>query len=81
MRGDIVEKQIQWILLYIQRRSADVWKGNVLENLELENLEYEIVKEFLADLKNNFGWRDKEAVKVAELKRLEQGEKTIEEFV
>ena len=53
----------------------------MLEDLKLENLEYEIVKEFLTDLKNNFGERDEEAVKFAELKRLEQGEKTIEEFI
>jgi len=49
--------------------------------LELENLEYEIVKESLANLKNNFGRRDEEAVKVAELKILEQEEKTIKEFI
>lgn len=52
-----------------------------MKDLELENLEYEIVKEFLADLKNNFGRRDKESVKVIELKILEQEEKTIEEFI
>lgn len=52
-----------------------------MKDLELENLEYEIVKEFLADLKNNFGRRDEESVKVIELKILEQEEKTIEEFI
>jgi len=37
--------------------------------------------EFLAEIKKKFGEGDEEIVKVAELKRLEQGEKTIEEFV
>ena len=47
----------------------------------LENLEYEIVEEFLADLKKEFGGENKEAVKVVELNKLEQGERTMEEFV
>ena len=49
-----------------------------MEDLESENLEYEMEKEFLADLRKEFG---REAVKVAELKMLEQESKTIEEFI
>jgi len=44
-------------------------------------LEYETAKEFLVELKNKFEGGDKEAVKVAELKRLEQEGKIIEEFI
>ena len=73
MRGDLVKKQIQWILSYIQRESADVWKGNILENLKVGNLEYEIIEEFLANLIKKFGEEDKEAVKIAKFKRLGQG--------
>ena len=49
--------------------------------MEERLLEYKTVGEFLADIKKEFGGEDKEGVKVAELKRLEQGSKTIEEFV
>lgn len=56
-------------------------KENILEDLESENLEYETTEEFLVDLKKEFRGRDKEVVKVTELKRLEQEEKIIEEFV
>ena len=59
----------------------DVWKKNILEDLEAGILEYEIVGEFLTDIRKEFGEGDKEAVKVVELKRLEQGGKTMEEFV
>ena len=38
-------------------------------------LEYETVGKFLADIRKEFGGEDEELVKVAELKRLEQGEK------
>ena len=52
-----------------------------MEDLEGELLEYEIVGEFLVDIKKEFRGENKEEVKVAELKRLEQGERTINEFV
>jgi len=44
-------------------------------------LEYETVGEFLADIKKEFGERDKKLVKVTKLKRLEQERKTMREFV
>jgi len=44
-------------------------------------LEYEIAKEFLANIRKEFGEVNEEAVKVTELKRLEQGGRTVEKFV
>ena len=81
MREATVEEQVQWILLHVQRGSVDVWKENVLEDLEAEELEYKLAGEFLAGLKREFGGGDKEAIKVTELKRIEQGGKIMEEFV
>ena len=52
-----------------------------MENLEEGLLEYKTVGEFLVDIKREFGGRDEETVNVAELKKLEQGGKTMEEFV
>ncbi len=48
MREAAVEEQIQWVLLYMQRESVDVWKENILEDLEAVLLEYEIVGEFFS---------------------------------
>jgi len=58
-----------------------VWNENVLEDLEGGLLEYETVEEFLAEIRKEFEGGDEESVKVAELRRLEQGGKTMEEFV
>ena len=80
MRKAVVEEQIQQVLLYIQKESVNVWKKNVLKDLGLGNLKYKIVEIFLVDLRKEFGEEDEEAVKVVELKRLEQGNKTMEEF-
>jgi len=44
-------------------------------------LEYEIAGKFLVDIKKEFRGEDKEIVKVVELKRLEQGERMMEEFI
>jgi len=38
-------------LLYVQEGSADMWKKDILEDLEIGNLEYETVEKFLADPK------------------------------
>ena len=53
----------------------------MLEELEAGKLEFEIVREFLAEIKKEFGEGEEESVKAAELKKLEQGERTMEEFV
>ena len=52
-----------------------------MEDLEAGLLEYEIAGEFLANIKKEFGRENEESVKVVKLKRLEQGSKTMEEFV
>ena len=76
-----VKEYIQWMLLYMQERIVNVQKENTLENLEEGVLEYENVGEFLADIRKEFREGGKESVKVTELKKLEQGRKTIEKFV
>ena len=81
IRGALVEEQIQWMLSYVQEEVADVWKENILEDLEDGLLEYETVGKFLTDIRKEFGGEDEESVKVAKLKRLEQRGRTIEEFV
>jgi len=81
MRGVVVKEQIQWILSYVQEESVDIWKENILKDLEGRLLEYETVGKFLADIRKEFEGGDEEIVKVAELKRIEQGGKTMEKFI
>ena len=81
MREHTIEEQILWVLSYVQGGSADVWKKNVMEELEAGEVEYESVKEFLTSLRKEFGGGEEEATKAAELRRIEQGGKTMEEYV
>ena len=59
----------------------DIWKENVIEELETGELEYETAEDFLISLKKEFGRGEEKSVKAAELRKLEQGEKMMEEFV
>jgi len=60
---------------------VDIWKENVIEELETGEMEYETVKEFLTSLNKEFGGGEEESVKVVELRKMEQGGRTMEEFV
>jgi len=53
----------------------------MMEELESEEIEYETVEDFLTSLRKEFGGGEEESVKVAELRKLEQGGRTMEEFV
>ena len=81
LRGETVEGQVQWALSYVQGGLADVWKENLMEELESGEMEYELIEEFFTSLKKEFGEGEEKSVKVAELRKLEQGVKTMEEFV
>ena len=70
--------------LYLRMKIKEatvIWKENIMEELEIGEMEYKTVEEFLTALKKEFGRGEKESVKVAELRKLEQGERTMEEFV
>jgi len=53
----------------------------MLDDLEEGVIEYKLVGEFLMAIKKEFGDRDEESVKVAELKKLEQRGRVMEKFV
>ena len=81
LREVSVEAQLNWVLSYVQGGLADIWKENMLEELETGEIEFENMGELLAEIKREFGGGDKESVKVVELKRIEQEGRTMEEFV
>jgi len=81
MKGNTVEEQVQWVLSYVQGGLADVWKENVMEEIEAGKIKYESVEEFLTSLRKEFSGGEEESVKAAELRKMEQGRKTMEEYV
>ena len=81
LRRETVEGQVQWALSYMQGGLADVWKENLMEELESGEMEYESMEEFFTSLKKEFGGGEEESVKAVELRKLEQGGRTMKEFV
>jgi len=81
LRGTSVEEQVQWVLSYMQGGLVDVWKENVMEELETEEVKYENVEEFLMNLRKEFGGEEEEAVKAGELRKMEQERRMMEKFV
>ena len=81
MREATVEEQVQWVLSYVQGGSADIWKENVMEELETGEIEYETMEEFLTSLKKKLSGGEEESVKVEQLRKMEQGGRTMEEFI
>jgi len=52
-----------------------------MEELENGEMEYKSIEEFFTSLKKEFGGGEEESVKAAELRKMEQGGKTMEEFI
>ena len=52
-----------------------------MEELETREIEFELAGEFLAEIKKEFRGGDEKLVKVAELKKIKQGRRTMEEFI
>ena len=53
----------------------------MLENIDIKEMQFKLVTDFIAKLKRKFGGGNNGSAKVTKLKRVEQGGKTIEEFV
>lgn len=69
------------MLSYMQEEAADIWKENMLEDLETGVQEFEMVGEILEKIKKKFRGGDDESKKVAELKQVEKKSRIMEEYV
>ena len=56
----------------MQGESADIWKENIIEELEIGEIEFESAEEFLVEIRKEFGGEDEE---------IEQRGRMIEEFM
>jgi len=52
MKETIVKKQMQWVLMHVQGEIANVWKENMMKDLEVGVLDFEIIGEFIT---TNYG--------------------------
>src|SRR5262249_23199517 len=77
-------RQIHWILSFVQGGSAEAWKDNMMEQLEARTKErpgIQTAEELFDNLRANFGDIDEESTAVGKLRLIEQGGKTCDEHV
>ena len=75
------EEKISWVLTYVQEGVAEIWKENVLEERRQGVLVVKMVEELFTKIREEFGEFDEELRKVDELRLLEQGGQTCNEYI
>jgi len=73
--------QVAWMLLYVQGGIAEAWKDNLLNELAKEESEVESVEQLFAKIRNDFGETLEEERKIEQLRTIEQGGRTCDEYV
>ena len=73
--------RISWVLSYVQGGVAEIWKDNVLDKISKGTSTVNTEEELFTKIWQEFGEFDEESRKVDELRILEQGGKTVDEYV
>jgi len=73
--------RVSWVLLYVQGGVAEIWKDNVLDEITKGTSAVNTEEDLFTKIQQEFGEFDKESRKVDELRVLEQGGRTVDEYV
>jgi len=73
--------RISWVLSYVQGGVAEIWKDNVLDEITKGTSTVNTEEELFTKIQQEFGEFDEESRKVDELRVLEQGGRTVDEYV
>ena len=73
--------QIAWVLSYVQEGVAEAWKNNLLDELAKEESEVDTVEKLFTKIRNNFREMSEEERKIEQLRTIEQGGRTCDEYV
>jgi len=81
MTEEVAATQVAWVLSYVQGGIAEVWKDNLLDKLAKGESEMELVEQLFTKIRNNFGETLEEKRKIEQLRTIEQGGRTCNEYV
>jgi len=73
--------QVAWVLSYVQGGVAEAWKDNLLDELAKGESEVETVEQLFSKIRNDFGETSEEERKIEQLRTIEQGGRTCDEYV
>jgi len=81
MTEEAATTQVAWVLSYVQGGVAEAWKDNLLDELAKGESEVESVKQLFTKIRNDFGETSEEERKIEQLRTIEQGGRTYNEYV
>jgi len=73
--------QVAWVLSYVQGGIAEAWKDNLLDELAKGKSEVKSAKQLFAKIRNDFGETSEKEKKIEQLRTIEQGERTCNEYI
>jgi len=73
--------QVAWVLSYVQGGIAEAWKNNLLDELAKGESEVESAEQLFTKIRNDFGETLEEERKIEQLRTIEQGGRTCDEYV
>jgi len=81
MTEEVATTQVAWVLSYVQGGIAEAWKDNLMDELSKGESEVETVEQLFSKIRNDFGETSEEERKIEQLRTIEQGERTCDEYV
>ena len=69
------------MLSYVQKKVAEAWKDNLLDELAKGELGVEIAEQLFTKIRNNFRETLEEERKIEQLRTIEQKERTCNKYV
>jgi len=77
----VAATQVAWVLSYMQGGIAEAWKDSLLDELAKGEPEVESAEQLFAKIRNDFGKTLEEKRKIEQLRTIEQGGRTCNEYV
>jgi len=81
MTKEAAATQVAWVLSYVQGGIAETWKDNLLDKLAKRESEVESAEQLFTKIRNDFGETLEEERKIEQLRTIEQGRRTYDEYV
>jgi len=81
MTEEVATTQVAWVLSYVQGGIAKAWKDNLMDELSKGESEVETVEQLFSKIRNDFGEISEEERKIEQLRTIEQGGRTCDEYV
>jgi len=81
MTEEAAATKVAWVLSYMQGGVAEAWKDNLLDELAKGESEVETAEQLFIKIRDDFGETSEEERKIEQLRTIEQGGRTCDEYV